>query len=97
MSYPKVPHLQAAYRVIKYLKKTPGHGLFLSTDSSLQLKVYCDVDWAACIDIRRSVSDFCVFLGDSLICWKCKKQQVVSRSLDESEYRAMATVTSEIV
>ena len=97
LSSPKVPHLQAAYRIIKYLKKTPGQGLFLSADSSIQLKAYCDADWAACIDTRRSVSGFCVFLGDSLISWKCKKQQVVSRSSAESEYRAMATVTSEIV
>ena len=97
LSSPKVPHLQAAYRIIKYLKKTPGQGLFLSADSSIQLKAYCDVDWAACIDTRRSISGFCVFLGDSLISWKCKKQQVVSRSSAESEYRAMATVTGEVV
>ena len=97
LSSPKVPHLQAAYRIIKYLKKTPGQGLFLSADSSIQLKAYCDADWAACIDTRRSLLGFCVFLGDSLISWKCKKQQVVSRSSAESEYRAMATVTSEIV
>ena len=61
------------------------------------MKSYCDVDWAACPDTRRSIIGFCVFLGDSLISWKCKKHQVVSRSLVESEYKAMTKVTSEIV
>ena len=97
LSSPKVPHLQAAYRIIKYLKKTLGQGLFLSADSSLQLKAYCDADWVACIDTRKSILGFYVFLGDSLISWKCKKQQVVSRSSAEFEYKAMVTVTSEIV
>ena len=49
------------------------------------------------MDTRRSISGFCVFLGESLISWTCKKQQVFSRSSAESKYRVMATVTSEIV
>ena len=97
MSSPKIPHLQAAYKVLKYLKKTLGQGLFLSASFELRLKAYYDANWAACPDTKGSVSRFCVFLGDSLISWKCKKQQVVSRSSTELEYRAMATVTSEVV
>ena len=67
MSAPKMPHLQAAYKILKYLKKTPGQGLFLSANSKLQLKCYCDADWAACVDTRRSISSFCIFLDESLI------------------------------
>ena len=74
MSSPKVPHFQAAYRVLKYLKKTPRQGLFLSACLELRLKSYCEVDWAVCPEARRSILGFCVFLGDSLISWKWKKQ-----------------------
>ena len=38
-----------------------------------------------------------MYLGDSLISWKCKKQDKVSNSCTDLEYRAKSAACSEIV
>ena len=97
MSAPTDTHLQAAYIVLRYLKNDPTQGLFYSANSALKLTAYSDSDWAACLDSRQSITGYCVFLGDSLILWRSKKQHKISRSSSEAEYRAMADATCELI
>ena len=97
LANPRVPHFQAAYHVLEYIKSTVDQGLFFSTTSCVQLKAFADADWAACPDTRQSISGFCVFIGGSLVSWKSKKQHTISRSSAKAEYRALANVTCELM
>lgn len=96
MQAPRIEHWEAALRVVRYLKGTPGQGILLRADSELTLKGWCDSDWAACPITRRSLTGWLVFLGHSPISWKTKKQHTVSRSSAEAEYRSLAAITCEL-
>jgi len=97
VSTPTSVHYAHLLRVLRYLRATPGRGLFFSSSSSLQLSAYSDATWASDPSDRRSVTGFCLFLGSSLLAWKSKKQTGVSRSSTEAELRAMASTAEEII
>ena len=96
LAQPRIPHMKAATRILQYIKGTPGQEVFFPVELDLQLKAFCDADWAGCPNTRKSLIGYCVFFGDSLISWRSKKQDMVSRSSAEAEYKSMATTTYEV-
>ena len=56
-----------------------------------------DANWAGCPNTCRSAIGWCVFLGDALILWKCKKQEFVYTFSTKVEYRSMSSACSEVV
>jgi len=97
MQSPRHLHLVAVRRIIRYVLGSFSRGLFYPAGSSIRLVAFSDADWAGCPDTCRSVIGWYMFLGDSLISWKSKKQDCVSKSSTESEYRAMSAACSEAV
>jgi hypothetical protein len=94
---PRDTHWTAIKCILQYLKYTISYGLLIKPNPSFQLLAFSDVDWAGCPDDRKSTSGYCIFLGCNLISWAVKKQPTVSRSSTESEYKALANATVELL
>ena len=65
--------------------------------NELTLEAYTDANYVRSIDDRRSTSSYCTFLGGNLVTWRNKKQNVVTRSRAEVEFRVMALGVCELL
>ena len=97
MHSPGAEHFEAVYKILRYLKGTPGRGLLFKKHGHLQVEVYTDADWAGSVTDRRSTSGYCSFVGGNLVTWRSKKQNVVARSSAEAEFRAVAHGICEVM
>jgi hypothetical protein len=95
MHDPREVHLAALKRILRYVRGTIDLGRHIQRSQATDLVVYSDADWAGCPDTRKSTSGYAVFLGDNLVSWSSKRQNIVSRSSAEAEYRAVANAVAE--
>ncbi|RVW14960.1 Retrovirus-related Pol polyprotein from transposon RE1 [Vitis vinifera] len=62
-SRPRKPHWEAALRVLRYIKGSPGQGLFLPSENNLTLSAFCDSDWGGCPEAEyRAMANTCLEL-----------------------------------
>jgi hypothetical protein len=65
--------------------------------SSTTITMFADADWAGCPNDHRSTGGFAVFFGTNLVSWSARKQETVSRSSIEVEYKALPNATAEVM
>jgi hypothetical protein len=74
-------------RVIKFVLDTKKFCLKIQPkfdDSSWNLKVFCDSDWAGDPETRISVTGFIIYLQGAPVCWRSKAQKGVPVSSSEA-------------
>ncbi|KAL1220946.1 Retrovirus-related Pol polyprotein from transposon RE2 [Cardamine amara subsp. amara] len=77
MKEPSVYHLNMVERILRYIKGSPGQGVWMGKNDSTEIVGYCDADYAGDTMDRKSTTGYCTFFGGNLVTWKSKKQKVV--------------------
>ena len=89
-------YIKSSYSSSSICEEIPKIRTTISCLLSLKLRPFNDSNWGGCVDTRKSIARYYIYLGDSLISWKSKKQPIISRFSTEAEYRELATTVCEL-
>lgn len=90
-------HWNAAKCVLRYLQGIVDYGIIYIDSSDVRLTRFTDSDQAGNIDDHRSITSYAFRIGSMVITWSNKKQNTVSLSSAEVEYKVMCAATCEAV
>ncbi|XP_059663402.1 secreted RxLR effector protein 161-like [Cornus florida] len=96
-SNPRLSHLQAAKRILRYVKGTISYGLHYIFSSTLSITAFSDANWGGSLPDKKSTSGCCYLLGSNLVSWLSKKQDTVSLFTSEAEYIAASQAGSQLL
>nr|GEV08963.1 ribonuclease H-like domain-containing protein [Tanacetum cinerariifolium] len=97
MHSPMQSHLKLAFKILRYLKGSPGKGITFEKSEQFGIKLFVDCDWGMCKVTKKFVTGFAVHLGNNMVSWKSKEQSVLARSSAEAEFRAMSSMTCKVM
>ncbi|GAU45509.1 hypothetical protein TSUD_129550 [Trifolium subterraneum] len=100
MDKPRVSHLAAVKRILRYVKGTMDCGIvFPASDVGKNCKLvgYTDASWCGDVEDRKSTVGYLFLIGDAPISWCSKKEQVVALSSCEAEYIAASMCATQAI
>ncbi|XP_071708375.1 secreted RxLR effector protein 161-like [Rutidosis leptorrhynchoides] len=95
MQCPTNVHLDAAKRILRYVKGSMGHGLWYKKCDDVLLNGFVDADWMGDANDSHSTLGYCFNMSSAVISWCSKKQDVVALFSTEAEYIAATMADQE--
>ena len=95
MQTPHESHWKAAKRILHYVRGIVQLGIHYSSGGNPLFVGFTDSDWADNPDDWKSIAGYVFSLRSGPVTWAYKKQQAISLSLVEEEYRAMVNASQE--
>ncbi|XP_015087043.1 uncharacterized protein LOC107030185 [Solanum pennellii] len=77
MQDPRTPYVEAAKRILRYIKCSVDYGLMYEKGTDFVLQGFTGADWAGDTDRCCSTSGYCFNLGSAVVSWCSKKQSTV--------------------
>jgi hypothetical protein len=93
-SAPTKAHFRAMLDVVRYVGGTSGRGITFG-GSEQPLGVWCDANFAACHDTRRSITGWVATMSGGAVSWSSKKQPTAAASTMDAEYQACGAAAQE--
>ncbi|TYK06528.1 uncharacterized protein E5676_scaffold70G00630 [Cucumis melo var. makuwa] len=63
---PRITHLEAVKRILKYIHGTSDFGMMYSYDTTPTLVRYCDANWTVSADDRKTEAEYIAAVGESV-------------------------------
>ena len=96
MYQPREVYWTAALRIPAYVKSSPGKSLLYKKREHIRIFGYSDSGYDCDKRDRKPTTSYCTFIGENLITWRRKKQDVF-RSSVEAEYRVITHAACKMI
>ncbi|XP_070682477.1 secreted RxLR effector protein 161-like [Malus domestica] len=97
MERPTEMHLNAAKRILRYVKGTIDYGVFYNSQGGSDFVGFIDSDYAEDIDDRKNTSGYLFMINFGAITWSSKKQQIVTLSTTEAKFVVTASCACQAI